>query len=391
MVIDENPQSDVEVQAIAFVDKPAIEKNFMAFSDARVMFDADAERQIVSGPAMIPDSLIYRRDENGEYNVFFSKPTVEAIALKYFKKDYQKNINLFHDPNLSVDGVTIFESFISDSKRGIQPMKGFEDLPDGTWFISAKVENPEVWAKIKSGEVKGFSVEGYFATKRQPQNATDQHSSYFKQIDFMSKVTDLMAKLKKELFDAPLPPVPGTPPGVPPTTPAAAAPPVTQPEKKFAEYTTKDGKALSVDKLEVGGMVTMNGQPCAPGDYELSDGTKLTVGEGGVISSVTPVQMAAQITMEQVNQAIQQAIEAFKISQVAANQQYEKKITDQAALINKQTETIKEVFTLVEQIAGEPLQTPLESSSQKFKKEHIDLKEQRLERLKENFKKFKIA
>jgi hypothetical protein len=67
-----------------------------------------------------------------------------------------------HDSNQKVSGVTMFESFISDTDRGILPMRGFEDAPDGSWFGSFKVENPEVWTMIKEGNFKGFSVEGIF-------------------------------------------------------------------------------------------------------------------------------------------------------------------------------------------------------------------------------------
>jgi hypothetical protein len=65
----------------------------------------------------------------------------------------------------------MFESFISDTKRGIKPMEAFKDLPDGTWFGSFYVENPKVWELIKKGEVKGFSVEGMFDYEQPTSNA----------------------------------------------------------------------------------------------------------------------------------------------------------------------------------------------------------------------------
>jgi hypothetical protein len=67
-----------------------------------------------------------------------------------------------HDPNQIETGVTMFESFISDKSRGIEPMKGFEDAPDGSWFVSMLVENDEVWEKVKEGLINGFSIEGIF-------------------------------------------------------------------------------------------------------------------------------------------------------------------------------------------------------------------------------------
>lgn len=172
LVIDESLESDLQVDYVALVDNPAIEKNFLAFKD-KVCFDlSQQDRHIISGPAMLADVPIYRRDEQmGEYFVTFKPETIYTIAQKFFQKGYQQNFNLFHDSATTTTGVTVFESFITDSSRGIMPMKGFEDAPNGSWFISAKVDNPEVWNAIKSGTVKGFSVEGLFKYKKQQMSS----------------------------------------------------------------------------------------------------------------------------------------------------------------------------------------------------------------------------
>jgi hypothetical protein len=121
------------------------------------------DQRIISGALMIADELIYRNNEVfGEHYVKFSAETIKQIAIKFAKRKYQNNVNLMHDPNQEVDGVTMFESFISDKERGIMPMKGFEDVADGSWFGSFYVENDMVWESIKNGEYKGFSVEGLF-------------------------------------------------------------------------------------------------------------------------------------------------------------------------------------------------------------------------------------
>lgn len=122
----------------------------------------DEEERIITGALMLADTPIYRNDGNGEYYVVFSKDTIKKIAQKYFKKGYQNNVNLMHDGGQVMDGVTMFESWIVDEKRGVKPMKGFEDVNDGSWFGSFKVENDDVWNMIKEGKVKGFSVEGVF-------------------------------------------------------------------------------------------------------------------------------------------------------------------------------------------------------------------------------------
>jgi predicted ABC-type ATPase len=112
---------------------------------------------------MLADTPIFRSDANfGDYYVAFSKDTIVKIVQKYFKKGYQNNVNLMHDPNQIESGVTMFESFISDKARGIEPMKGFEDAPDGSWFVSMLVENDAVWQQVKEGKINGFSIEGIF-------------------------------------------------------------------------------------------------------------------------------------------------------------------------------------------------------------------------------------
>lgn len=164
-VIDPNLNSDLEVNYIGLVDRPAIEKNFQAFNDQKqkARFVLNEEKRIISGPAMIADLPIYRNDKQlGEYYVVFDRQAIQSIVEKFSAKGYLKNFNLFHDDQQQVSDVTIFNSFISDKELGIPPMTGFEDVADGSWFISAKVNNDQVWQKVKEGMVKGFSVEGLF-------------------------------------------------------------------------------------------------------------------------------------------------------------------------------------------------------------------------------------
>jgi hypothetical protein len=121
------------------------------------------EKRIISGALMLADELIYRNNEKmGEHYVKFSADTIKMIAIKFAKKKYQNNVNLMHDPEQKVKGVTMFESWLVDTERGIMPMKGFEGVANGSWFGSFYVENEKVWQSIKKGDYKGFSVEGIF-------------------------------------------------------------------------------------------------------------------------------------------------------------------------------------------------------------------------------------
>jgi hypothetical protein len=168
--INEDLMDGSEVDFVALVDKPAIERNFLRFKEDRLTFEIqDEDRRIISGPIMLADTPIYRNDNGQEYFVSFPKDTIYKIIKKMFQKNYTGNVNLMHDPKKIVEGVTMFECWISDESRGVKPMKGFEDAPDGSAFASYFVDNEDVWQKVKSGEFKGFSVEGLFNYKRGEQ------------------------------------------------------------------------------------------------------------------------------------------------------------------------------------------------------------------------------
>ena len=161
--ISDDLSDDAEVQFVSLVDRPAIQKNWNAFKNEQKFQIISEDKHIISGCAMLADTPIFRSDATfGDYYVAFSKDTIVKIVQKYFKKGYQNNVNLMHDPNQIESGVTMFESFISDKSRGIAPMKGFEDAPDGSWFVSMLVENDAVWEQVKQGMINGFSIEGVF-------------------------------------------------------------------------------------------------------------------------------------------------------------------------------------------------------------------------------------
>ena len=124
-----------------------------------------ADQQIVAGPLMIPNKLIYRNDENGEYYVYFSDETIKKIAYKYMQKKYTDSTNLEHLSELALDDVFVVESWlVEDPKRDKSLVySGGEEYPKGTWYGLMKVKNKEIWDNyVKSGMVKGFSVEGFF-------------------------------------------------------------------------------------------------------------------------------------------------------------------------------------------------------------------------------------
>lgn len=130
------------------------------------------EQRIVTGPLMIADLPIYRRDEDEEYYVTFSASEIKKIVQRFFKKGYQSKVNVEH--STPVDGVFMFESYIIDREKGIMPPKGFEDISNGSWFGSFKVENEKIWEEVKAGTFKGFSVEGLFRYEKTNKVVTEE-------------------------------------------------------------------------------------------------------------------------------------------------------------------------------------------------------------------------
>jgi effector-binding domain-containing protein len=125
-------------------------------------FATDDEKRIVIGPAMIPDLKIFRKDSKGNpYYVYFSSDTIKMIAEKYMRNKYIDNNDENHNGK-AVSDVYVVESWIKEDVQDKSSKYGYSDLPVGTWFVSMKVRNDEVWKKVKEGYLNGFSVSGYF-------------------------------------------------------------------------------------------------------------------------------------------------------------------------------------------------------------------------------------
>ena len=147
---------------------------------------ADEEQRIVSGPLMIADLPIYRRDEEGAYYVVFSADQIKKIVQRFFKKGYQAKVNIEHDK--PAEGVYMFESYIIDRDRGVTPPKGFEDVANGSWFGSFKVENDKLWQQVKDGTFKGFSVEGIFKYEKSGETISREEQTMAKIFEILSKI-----------------------------------------------------------------------------------------------------------------------------------------------------------------------------------------------------------
>ena len=163
LIIDEKDM-DGGINAVSVVESPAIEENFIALSKHEVeLKEVDTEKRILMGAALIPNKKIYRRNGEDEFYIYFSEDTVRKSMELFFKRGNQNNATYEHKDELN--GMSVVESWlIEDEKLDKSKLYGFS-LPKGTWMISMKVDNDEVWQDVKDGKVKGFSIEGYFADK----------------------------------------------------------------------------------------------------------------------------------------------------------------------------------------------------------------------------------
>jgi hypothetical protein len=154
------------VYAISVVEQPAIGVDFVALSEQHNVKFKEDFRGLLYGALLIPDQLIYRRNDetDEEYYVKYSKDTIRAIAYNYLKQANQNNATVEHAK--VVDGVSLVETWIIEGENDKSKNFGF-DLPEGTWFGCMKVENEEVKKQIQNKEVLGFSIEGNFIAEKE--------------------------------------------------------------------------------------------------------------------------------------------------------------------------------------------------------------------------------
>jgi hypothetical protein len=163
LIIDENEKLS-GVDAVSIVEFPAIESNFVSLNKQLALAKVDDEKRILMGAALIPNKHIYRRNGKEEYYIFFSDETVRKASELFLMNSNQNNTTLEHDKELK--DLSIVESWIVEDSEMDKSKKYGLDAPVGSWVVSMKVNNDVIWNDfVKTGKVKGFSIEGYFADK----------------------------------------------------------------------------------------------------------------------------------------------------------------------------------------------------------------------------------
>ena len=186
LIIDE--KEDLSgVEAISVVEFPAIEENFIALNQQLQLAKVDDEKRILMGAALIPNKNIYRRNGEDEYYIFFSDATVKKASELFLMNSNQNNATLEHQKK--INDLSVVESWIVEDTEMDKSKKYGLNAPIGTWMVSMKVNNDTIWNDfVKTGKVKGFSIEGYFADKLEMSLQKEQED------ELITKIKEIIVK-----------------------------------------------------------------------------------------------------------------------------------------------------------------------------------------------------
>ena len=192
VIADES--EELTIDAISLVNSPAIEEDFVFFGKEKnnlTLAKVDEDKRMLVSPALIPNKQIFRYDPNtdSEYYVYFSPDTVRKASELYLK--HNNHHKATHEHSERVSGVLTVESWIKEGDSDKSKMYGY-DLPNGTWFVKMKITNDDLWQKIKAGELKGLSIEGYFTNKfeqmQKKQPTTEEVRTALKELLSVQKI-----------------------------------------------------------------------------------------------------------------------------------------------------------------------------------------------------------
>ena len=193
LVIDNNSE-ELAIDAISLVSAPAIEQDFVYFGKEKnnlTFAKVDDEKRMLVSPALIPNKQIFRYDPNtdSEYYVYFSPDTVRKASELYLKHNNHHKATYEHQDRVS--GVLTTESWIiEDTKMDKSRLYGY-NLPKGTWMVSMKINNDDLWQKVKDGELKGLSIEGYFADKMEKMSEREPTTH-----EILTALNEIISKIK---------------------------------------------------------------------------------------------------------------------------------------------------------------------------------------------------
>lgn len=273
---------DSEDIGLALVGMPAIEQDFMYFNEEPIKMQFNDEKQMIVGPALIPNQLIYRNDALGERYIYFSEETIVKFVELLMSKEKNK-FNLGHTDNY-LDAILI-ESYFAKEDNEFNVAKG-------SWIVGLKVRDIDVWEQIKNGDFKGFSVQSLFSNelisfnKMLNNNKNDKNKS-------MSKLKEkISTALNSVLFPD-------------------------EKKKKEALEAISEVSIWSVEvsntSFEIGDVVSYDydGEtyPVGAGEFRLKDGSKIVTDASGVIVSKEAGEVAEPVVEEVKEEEFEEAVE----------------------------------------------------------------------------------
>ena len=192
LVIDENEEL-FGIEAISVVENPAIEEDFIALKnqDQIRLAEVSKEKRILMGAALIPNKPIYRKNGEQEFYIFFSKETIVKSSQLFLKSGKQGQATMEHATE-KLEGMTVVESWIIEDEVHDKSRKYGLDMPVGTWMISIKCTNDEVWAKVKEQKIRGFSIEGYFADRLSNRPLDKQVDQLTEEDKLLNEIIDVL-------------------------------------------------------------------------------------------------------------------------------------------------------------------------------------------------------
>lgn len=273
------PDESAGMLRISLVDAPAVLSNFQAFAEQtkrQLYAVADDDAQIVRGCVMRADFPIYRRDEMGEYYIVYKAEEIRKMAEKYLTEGRQNLVDLMHSGD-DVPGVQMVQYFIKGNGVTVD---GFDDIADGSLFAEFHITDPTIWAEIKAGTYKGFSLEGVFAlepeTEETARDIYDELQGLFRRIannKTMSKLSKIMAEVTKRIANV-----------------------------EFASTSTDKGVIFSEGEIEIGADVfglDENGERVALEDGEYIRENDVIVVAGGKITEIREIEAPAEENTEE--------------------------------------------------------------------------------------------
>jgi hypothetical protein len=351
------------VDATALVENPAIQRNWMAFKEHKdFKFKThNEEKRILAGALMVADFPMYRNMNGKEFFVKFSSETIEQLADRMVLNNKLTAFNFEHDSKKELADMHIQQFFIINTELGVNTPIGFEDLPNGSLFAFVKVNNEQVWNDyVKTGIVKGFSIEGNFATKeefseQQIINELEKINKISNMSDALKKLNELTDKLKARFSSEPEP----------------TKDPIKDEPVKMAEATLTDGtKVMYEGELAEGTIVLLEDGSAAPdGEHTFEDGTVISIEGGQVVAVAKPMteqEMAIQKLTEQVTKLETENAELKSNFESSINK-VDEKFSAQIKESNKLTE---DVLELVKTLVAEPTQHQFNTQSKP--KSYID-------------------